>query len=374
MKAEVSAMTLSGYKAHVLLIDDDQNFLNSAADHLEGTRYKVAKTGDGNEGIAGFEGEKPDIVVAGSNVKNADGVPVVRQLRKIAPDLPIVAVSGSLSEALSAVKEGAWDYLVKPVAELEALSLTIDRCMERSRLLEENRRYRENIEGEITKRTSSLENALRERIRSEELLTISLTEKNVLLREVHHRVKNNLQVISSLLSLQESYTKNEAALSLLKASGNRIKAMALVHESVFRADSMSSIDFTEYVQTLFSRIVSSYNAKDVVLKLQKEAVEMPVSSAIPCGLILNELISNSICHGFKNKTGGIVEIEIVRKDPEVSMTVRDNGPGLPPGFDVGNSQTLGFQLITNLAAQIMGSFDQLAGPGAAFMIRFPAFE
>ncbi len=210
---------------------------------------------------------------------------------------------------------------------------------------------------------------------NESRITQSLKEKEVLLKEVHHRVKNNMQVISSILNLQSSYVKDEYALSLLKESQNRIKTMAYIHESLYQNKTFTSINFSEYVSTLTSNILQSYasSAQKVRLVLEVEKVILNLDTSIPAGLIINELVTNSIKHAFTGSKDGIILINLCAKNNTLSLEVADNGTGFPEEVDFKNTNSLGLQLVNTLVEQLNGIIELKENKykGTSFIINFP---
>ena len=191
-------------------------------------------------------------------------------------------------------------------------------------------------------------------------LRASEERKEALLREVHHRVKNNLAVICSLFYLQSTHTKDEETVQIFLDMGNRVHSMALVHESLYGSENLARIDFAEYAQGLAKDILSSHAGASVPvqLKSEMEPLIMSVDLAIPCGLILNELISNAFKHGFPNAAGGEIKLSL-RTGPEdkCSLCVEDNGVGIPADLDVNPTKSLGLRLVRSLTQQIRGSFE-----------------
>lgn len=200
----------------------------------------------------------------------------------------------------------------------------------------------------------------------------SLEEKEVLLKEVHHRVKNNLQIISSLLSLQLGRVEDAAIVQLLRESQNRIRSMALIHERLYRSGDISRIDFGTYVHNLTSYLVRSYPSTRSTTKIRItiEGVLLGVDLAIPCGLIVNELVSNSLLHAFPDGREGEVDVEMSTNESVARLTVRDNGIGLPKGFNIRNATTLGLQLIETLVDQIDGVIEVDGTPGTSISVVF----
>ena len=188
-----------------------------------------------------------------------------------------------------------------------------------------------------------------------ERIEAALREKDVLLGEIHHRVKNNLHVIHSLLDLQSSKIQDETALALLKESQNRIKSMSLVHQTLYQSKDFARVDFDSFLTALVSNLLSSYGVDPARIAVSIDAadVSVPLSAAIPSGLIVNELVTNALKHGFPDGRKGRISIALAgRPDRKVELTVSDDGTGIPEQLDLANSTTLGLQLVTLLSQQI----------------------
>ena len=205
-----------------------------------------------------------------------------------------------------------------------------------------------------------------------EKLLKSLNEKEILLKEVHHRVKNNLQVISSILSLQSSYVKEENVLNILKESKNRIKTMAFIHESLYQTNDFSKINFSEYVANLSKNLVHSYGILDnyVDLNLVIDDVSLNLDLSIPCGLIINELVSNALKYAFLNTKKGVIKIGLFEDKENINLIVQDNGKGLPNHINYQNTKSLGLQLVMTLVDQINGTIKLDNTKGAKYTIIF----
>lgn len=213
-----------------------------------------------------------------------------------------------------------------------------------------------------------------------EASTISLHEKEVLLKEIHHRVKNNLQVISSLLNLQSEKIKQPDLLETFMESQNRIRAMALVHEKLYQSKNLSQIDFTEYVHSFVNQMSSSYSLTPDKVKMHMNADAVPhffkIDTAVPCSLILNELISNSYKYAFPNNRKGNIYLNF-RLDKETKgiqyflLQVADDGVGIAPNIDIKKTTSLGLQLVDMLTEQIEGTLSLERKGGTKFTIRFP---
>lgn len=205
----------------------------------------------------------------------------------------------------------------------------------------------------------------------------SLREKELLLREIHHRVKNNMQVISSLLSLQSEQIRDSEYPDILNDTRNRIKTMSLVHEKLYMSKDMASIDFNDYIRDLSKGLFSVYaaRARDIVLTIDAENVFLRVDTAIPCGLVINELLSNSLKHAFPDGRKGEIHIylgkPVAEDDTVVDMIFSDNGVGIPEEIDIRKTKSMGLQLITTLVEhQLRGTLDLDRTNGTRFHIRF----
>ena len=204
----------------------------------------------------------------------------------------------------------------------------------------------------------------------------SLQEKEVLLKEVHHRVKNNLQVIISLLHLQSNYVKDEKSREMFIDSQDRVRSMALVHEKLYQSTDLANVDFGEYIKSLANSLfrVHHINPNKVRLILNVEKIPVIMKTAIPCGLIINELISNSLKYAFPESWHGEQKIEVslfLSGEDDVELIVRDSGVGLPKNVDFRNAESLGLTLVTSLAEnQLEGSIDKENENGTAFKIKF----
>lgn len=197
-----------------------------------------------------------------------------------------------------------------------------------------------------------------ERKRTEEQIKTSLKEKEILLQEIHHRVKNNMQVISSLLRLQAANIEGYDMEEMFQECQNRIRSMALIHDKLYKSKNFSQINFAEYIQSLTLHLFQTYNIKPNTIELKTELsyVLLDLNRAIPCGLIINEIVSNSLKHAFPNNEKGKIWISLhVLKKEKLSIQVMDDGIGLPKDLDFRNPSTLGLQLVNDLVRQISGS-------------------
>lgn len=216
-----------------------------------------------------------------------------------------------------------------------------------------------------------------ERLRNVQAMAQSLNEKEILLKEIHHRVKNNLQVISSLLSLQMLQIEDPAITEMFRESCDRIRSIALVHEELYRFKDLAHIDVSTYVATLTQRLLESHPLSGVAIVRNVDSASLPVNSAVPLGLILNELLTNAFKHAFPDGRTGAITVRF-REDPDrFLLRVSDDGVGMPPDFRPEFAESLGMQLVHNLTLQLRGALEQGAGPdgvGSVFSITFPKGE
>jgi PAS domain S-box-containing protein len=216
--------------------------------------------------------------------------------------------------------------------------------------------------------------ALSERKRSEEQIQASLIEKEVLLKEIYHRVKNNLQVISSLLNLQSEYIKDKRDLEIFQQSQQRIASMALIHEKLYQSHDLARINFSEYIQDLVSSLFTSYEVDEYTISLRiniADHIFLGLDTAIPCSLIVHELVSNSLKYAFPAGRNGEINIELKENnDNTFTLIVADNGIGLPFNYNFKDTASLGWQLVDALTNQLVGNLNILDAIGVGFHITF----
>ncbi len=227
---------------------------------------------------------------------------------------------------------------------------------------------------ELTVANERLQAEVEQRRQAERTISASLREKEVLLQEIHHRVKNNLQIICSLIALQSKRVMDETILDALKDTENRIRSMALIHEQLYRAADFSRIEFAEYIESLIDALISTHCKRagsiEVITHLDK--AYLGVGVAPPCSLIINELVTNCLKHAFPKGRKGQVKVEFRRTAANSYMiVVADNGVGLPEGLDIRNSGSLGLQLVVNLAElQLRGRVALTVTDGTAVTVEF----
>lgn len=264
-------------------------------------------------------------------------------------DLPFIIVSGTIGEetAVAAMKAGAHDFI--PKDKLARLVPAIERELREADMRRERREAIEQIE-------------------------LSLKEKEVLLKEIHHRVKNNLQIICSLLNLQAEVIEDPRVSEIFRESQSRIQSMALIHEKLYHSEDLASVNFCDYLNDLVTNLRYSYqvNLDSLLLTLKIEQIELDIDTAIPCGLIVNELVSNALKYAFSPSDPGELRIELYAVgDREYTLIVSDTGVGFPPELDFRQTKSLGLQLVNSLVKQLEGSIELNRDKGTEFKIWFP---
>ena len=225
-----------------------------------------------------------------------------------------------------------------------------------------------------------LQAEISERKSAETRIEASLQEKEILLKEIHHRVKNNLQIISSLLNLQSRQVQDGEALDVLRDSQHRVRSMALIHEKLYQSPNLARINFADYIRNLAGYLFQSYNVGGSGIELIIEAEEalLDIDTAVPCGLILNELVSNALKHGFRDGRSGQIIIQF-QVDEQVEggngrrhyrLIVSDDGIGFPPYLDYRQTSTLGLQLVNTLVGQLEGSLMVHSNQGTSITVAF----
>jgi two-component sensor histidine kinase len=230
------------------------------------------------------------------------------------------------------------------------------------------------LESRVRERTAELQIANQELDAQANRLKASLEEKELLLKEVHHRVKNNMQVISSIFSLQSQYVQDPQILAILTESRNRISSMALIHEKFYQCNNFVKIDFAEYIQSLTRNLFTSYDADSSLIQLilNISDVTLSIDSAIPCGLLANELVSNCLKHAFPDGKKGEIAIALsTHSNTYVTLMVRDSGIGLPSDFTLEKNTSLGLRLVKVLTRQLSGQLEMYNDGGTVVRMTFP---
>ncbi|HVO97021.1 MAG TPA: histidine kinase dimerization/phosphoacceptor domain -containing protein [Bryobacteraceae bacterium] len=344
----------------VVMVDDspaDRRLCQILLCEVYGPDLAFFEAGGAAQGLETCRRESPDCVLLDYKLPDMTGLEFLARLCPHdggdVPGTAVVMLTGLASEqiAIQAMKNGAQDYLVKDRISAESLSLAVRKATEKVSLIRA-------LKGE------------------RDLLAQSLAEKEVLIQEVHHRVKNNLAVIASLLRLQASAMPDERLAAALHESQHRVESMALIHEQLYSNGNLREVDLARHAALLASNLFHSFGVDParIACHVAVEPLLLGVDQAIPAGIILNELISNALKHAFPNGQTGSVTLEGNREKGRIQLSVRDDGIGVSPGVDLVRPHSLGMQIIQILTRQLKGTFEVSCGRPATFKISFPEGE
>ncbi len=363
-------------KHTVLIVEDEIVIARDIKRTLERSGYSVSgssATGDG--AIKKAELLKPDIVLMDIVLKGKmDGIEAAKEIG-IRYDIPVVFLTSHDDEHLlnSAKTAEPFGYLLKPFNDRE-LRATIEIALHKhksERLLKEER---DNNSGLVKKLQDALNKIKSLQSRTEDQLKSSIMEKEMLIREIHHRVGNNLQIITGLLRLQYKCLKDNGYMEAFRTTQNRIRAIALAYEKLFRSDKHGVIDFIDYLGTLAKGLFSYYvtDSSRIILEIEGSKAPMGIDSVIPCGLIVNEIITNSLIHAFPDDRKGEVRLSVTLRDEDVyELIISDNGIGIPKEADIHECESLGLQLITGFVEdQLEGELEIIREEGTKYKISF----
>lgn len=332
----------SKLRAKILLVDDQPINITMLRNCLADD-YKIFIATNGKNALTIALKEKPDLILLDVKMPEMDGYEVCKKLKAepATEHIPVIFVTAKtdVDDEAKGLAVGAIDYLTKPVNQ------DIVKARVRNHIL-------------LQERTLELENALE--------------VKEVFLREVNHRVKNNMAIVSTLIKFQENAIADENIKELLRSSRKRIAAMSLVHETLYKSQEYSKIEFTAYMTKLINAITASYQSKPgVTLDIKAEpGIYMSLETATPCGLIINELVLNAYKYAFPYSDTGKVFVELINQDDELTLTISDDGVGLPKDFDFNTAKSLGLKIVNLLSRQIKANIAIDLENGTTFAITF----
>jgi two-component sensor histidine kinase len=341
----------------VVMVDDspaDCRLCQELLGEVYGSDLHFFASHDAPEGLEICRSLEPDCVLLDYKLPDMTGLEFLAQLcpedSSAAPQFAVVMLTGMASEqiAVEAMRSGAQDYLVKDRISAEGLGMAVRKATEKVGLIRALQSERD-------------------------LLAQSLQEKEALIQEVNHRVKNNLAVIVSLLRLQASKMPDERLAAALRESQHRIESIALIHEQLYAHGDLRKVDLASHASLLAGSLFHSYGieAGRISWRVAMEPLPLIVEQAIPAGLILNELVSNALKHAFPNGRSGSVAIEGGVQQGRIHLAVQDDGIGVRPGVELVRSDSLGMQIIQILTRQLKGTFEVTCGRPATFRISFP---
>lgn len=344
----------------VVMVDDspaDCRLCREFLSEVYGADLEFFESHSAAQGLETCRSAAPDCVLLDYKLPGMTGLEFLAQLcpedTVSTPRFAVVMLTGLASEEVAgkAMRAGAQDYLVKDRITAEGLSLAVRKATEKVSLIQALRAERD-------------------------LLARSLAEKEVLIQEVHHRVKNNLAVIASLLRLQASNIADKSLAAALRESQHRVESMALIHEQLYTNGDLREVDLAQHASILAGNLFHSYGIDPgrISWSVALEPLPLGVDQAIPAGLILNELVSNALKHAFPEGRKGSVVIEGGRLDGRVNLAVQDDGIGVPSGVELARPKSLGMQIVKILTRQLKGTFEVACGRPARFKISFPEAE
>ncbi len=304
------------------------------------------------EMLAALAKEPWDMIIADYRLPEFDAPSALALLHQSGRDIPFIVVSGALGEelAVAMMRAGAQDYLLK--GNLARLGPAVEREIRDAR----TRLQREEAEQALNKS----EERFTAQGAAMQVQTDLLQQRETMLREIHHRVKNNMQVMSSLLSLQARVASNPEISRMLEQNQDRIQSMALLHELLYQSDDLAVVDFSKYIRRMVDHLFRSYgvDARKICLHTELDAVGLELDDALPCGLLISEVISNCLKHGFPDGREGEVRILLRRQSATaVVLVLSDNGVGLPGDLDWKTTRSLGLRLVRALAQQLRASLE-----------------
>jgi two-component sensor histidine kinase/ActR/RegA family two-component response regulator len=392
-------------RANILIVDDDESTCKSLSLIFKKKGYETDCAGTGQAAKEKIEERFFNLALFDIKLPDMEGVELIPILKEKHPDTVIIMVTAhaSLETAVRAMNEGASSYITKPINVDDVLA-TIREVLEKQRLLMENRRllkelqrelierrkvqeelkqHRDHLEEMVRVRTAKLGEAnfelqreIVDRKKAEKQTKASLREKELLLKEIHQRVNDNMQIISSILMLQERHIKDKSDLDIFRETWNRIRIMTIVYEKMYQSENLAKIDFANYTKILVSDLFSNHEIKPNTIELKQNIrnVFLDISTAIPCGLIINELVSNSLKYGIPRGEKGEITIDFTTEGNECILMIGDNGTGFPKYLDFRKIESLGLQLVRLLCKKLRGSIDLVRSSGTLFKIVFKKEE
>jgi len=284
-------------------------------------------------------------------------------------EIPVITKSGEVRTVLwnsATIFDDDGKTAVATIAQGQDITI-------RKKALRELEQLNANLEKIVDERTHALNEEIRQRRQAEDTIRASLDEKVLLLREIHHRVNNNLQIIISLIKLQMRTVEDPEMKQVLSEMRNRVQAMSLVHEKLYLSKSLSSIDISDYTRFLATQLFAFYGVdhRRVALATDMEKILLDIETAIPLGLIVNELVSNALRHAFPDTRTGTITISSHPEGDQISLIITDDGAGMSPSYDWRGSTSLGFRLVNSLVDQLGGTIEKKNGKGTTFNILFP---
>ena len=373
----------------ILVVDDNSTNLSVIVDCLEELDFTTLTSKDGESAIRRAKYVKPDIILLDILMPGIDGYETCRRLKvdPITKDIPIIFMTAlsSTEDKVKGFEVGAVDYVTKPIQPQEVvarinLHLKL-RCMsstltEQNQLLQREVKQRKEIEQKLLAFNEQLETKVAQRTSE---VSKALQEKELLLKEIHHRVKNNLLVVAGILDFQTNYIEDPKIVKMLEHNQDRITSMAMIHEQLYSFDDLKRLNLADYIAELVEKLSTSYNISDQEIEflIDTEDIILNIETIHPCGLIINELIANSLEHAFpsKNKKKGTIKLDLkYGAEDKIVLSVIDNGIGFPDNFNPQESESLGLQLVYTLVEQLDGKLEIDGNNGTSYRITFDELQ
>ena len=364
----------------ILIVEDEYIIAENLQKSLDKMGYNIFSTvSSGKEALKKINDEKPDLVLMDIVLKGEmNGIETTDRI-KSRFKIPVIYISSYVDDKIleRAKITEPYGYIIKPFEERE-LYITIKMALYKHKMEDKLSRAHDELEKEVNKRTADLAKTneqlirqIKEREQADMKIKAALKEKEVLLKEIHHRVKNNLQIISSLLDIQVEHIKDNKVREILKESQNRVMSIALIHQKLYQAKDLVKINFEEYVRDLVNSLFCSYmiDQSAISLQLNIDLFLEDIDTVIPLALIINEVVSNSLKHAFPEGKNGEICIELfAEKNNKFTLVIADNGVGFPADIDFRHTKSLGLQLVMLLVEQLKGNIELDLSCGTKFII------
>ena len=325
-----------------ILVVEDEPIMIIMLNEVLKTRYEVQFAASGEKALALVDAAAPELILLDVGLPDLSGYEVCRRVRDnpATCDIPVIFLTkhGERQEILQGFEAGGKDYVLKDAGLLELMA-------------------RVTIHLQMRRQQVALETALE--------------QNRMLLREINHRVKNNLNVVCSLLNLQANQVRDPRDAELFTEARNRVAVMAGIHEALYRSNTLGSITAGEFFTTIAHQLVRSYDREDTTIQITCEGLRLGMDELIPCGLIVNELVTNALKHAFPDGMRGVIAISLAEEGPKLLLTVRDDGAGLPEGLVIEKAESLGLILVNSLVQQLGGTLEIERRRGTAFLVQFP---
>ena len=325
----------------ILIVEDEPIILKILNEVLK-IRYDVQFAISGEQALAVVGSSEPELILLDIGLPGIDGYEVCRLLRDnpATRDIPVIFLTrhDERKAILRGFEVGGKDYVLKDAGVMELIA---------------------RIDTHLQMR------------RQQVALESALEQNRVLLREINHRVKNNLNVVCSLLNLQANQVKDPRDAELFAEARNRVSVMVDIHEALYRSTTLCRITAGEFFTTIANKLIRAYDRRDIHVQVECGELSLGMDELIPCGLIINELATNSLKYAFPDGRRGVVSLALTPVGTGLLLTVSDNGVGLPDGFVIEKSESLGLVLVNSLVQQLGGALEIERSGGATFRIRFP---